>query len=170
MTPLPGGDAPDVHTSPMTTSAVPRLRPRRTRIAFACAAAVIAAGSIGACSSSDRKDASAGRESNAAAVGGQLNPASVDLIADRVEKDGLAMPNRRNVTSTECPKIGCSGKVASDTVSITKFPTTGKAEIYYSKTDPGTGFQIGNVVAGFASSLSDDQRQSYEGAITQASR
>ena len=62
-----------------------------------------------------------------------------------IARNGLPVPNPRDVTNAECPEIGCIEKVDTDTVSIMKFPSSGRAEIYAASTH--NVFQIVDVAA-----------------------
>ncbi|MBV9088360.1 MAG: hypothetical protein JO044_00405 [Mycobacteriaceae bacterium] len=91
------------------------------------------------------------------------NRSAADLIA-AIEGSGLPAPNARNGTTSECPAVGCTDKVDTDTVSIMKFPTTGKAELYAGATQHC--FQIADVVLTFAPTVSPNQQRQYEQVVT----
>jgi hypothetical protein len=68
-----------------------------------------------------------GRHSDAA-NNGSLNSLTVHDILASIGKAGLAVPNPRDVTQNDCPEIGCTDMVETDTVSIIKFLTPGRAQ------------------------------------------
>src|ERR1700758_1372759 len=73
----------------------------------------------------------------------QLNAVSAADVVSAIAGAGLAVPNARDVTQRDCPQIGCASKVETDTVTVTKFPTPGKAAIYAAS---ARLFQIEDVV------------------------
>jgi hypothetical protein len=95
-----------------------------------------------------------------------INPLTADDLVAGIAKAGLAVPNPRNVTQRDCPQIGCAQKVETDTVSVMKFPTPGKAELY-----AGTihdRLLVEDVVMTFAPSVPASQRQAYEAVVKRA--
>lgn len=144
-----------VSTSALTT---PR---RRLIVAAVCAGAALAlAGCRGA-----ETTAGQGQQANTSpGEAGIFNNLSVDDLIASIGQANLPVPNPRNVTARDCPAIGCTEKVETDTVAIMKFPTTGKAELY-----AGTNlqsFQVTDVVMTFAPAVSPDERQQYEQVVT----
>ncbi len=95
---------------------------------------------------------------------GIFNNRSVDDLVTAIQRSGLPAPNPSNVTARDCPAIGCVEKVDTDTVSVMKFPTTGRAELYAGSTQHR--FQIADVVLTFGPMLSPSQQQQYERVIT----
>jgi len=92
--------------------------------------------------------------------GAILNTTSVgDLIA-AFSHAGLAVPNAHDVGPQKCPQIGCIDAVDTDTVSIMKFPSTGKAELYAASIP--RMFQVEDVVLMFSSAVSPEARRGYE--------
>lgn len=61
------------------------------------------------------------------------------------------MPNAHDVGPQKCPHIGCIDAVDTDTVSIMKFPSTGKAELYAASVP--SMFQVEDMVLVFASAI-----------------
>ena len=100
------------------------------------------------------------------AISGSLNPLTVDDILASIGKAGLAVPNPRDVTQSDCPEIGCTDKVETDTVSIIKFPTPGRAQLYAGSTHHV--FQIEDVVMTFSSLVPTSQQLAYEEAVKRA--
>jgi hypothetical protein len=92
--------------------------------------------------------------------GAVLNTTTVgDLVAAFTDA-GLAVPNAHNVGPQKCPQIGCIDAVDTDTVSIMKFPSTGKAELYAAAIP--RMFQAEDVVLVFSSAVSPEARRGYE--------
>jgi hypothetical protein len=91
------------------------------------------------------------------------NRSAADLIT-AIQRNGLPAPNPRNVTTSDCPGIGCVEKIDTDTVSVIKFSTTGKAELYAGSTQHR--FQIADVVVTFGPTVSPSQQQQYEQVVT----
>jgi hypothetical protein len=106
-----------------------------------------------------------GRQSDAA-NSGSLNSLTVDDILASIGKAGLAVPNPRDVTQSDCPEIGCTDKVETDTVSIIKFPTPGRAQLYAGSTHHV--FQIEDVVMTFTSLVPTNEQLAYEEAVKRA--
>jgi hypothetical protein len=90
----------------------------------------------------------------------RLNTTTVAELLAAFTDAGLAVPNAHDVGPEKCPPIGCTDAVDSDTVSIMKFPSTGKAELYAASV-PGM-FQVEDVVLVFSSALPPDARRGYE--------
>lgn len=89
-----------------------------------------------------------------------LNTATASGLVAAFTKAGLQVPNPRDVTQAKCPPIGCVEAVDSDTVSIIKFPGTGKAERFAGAT-PDI-FLIEDIVLVFSPAVPAAQRGSYE--------
>jgi hypothetical protein len=79
---------------------------------------------------------------------------------------GLAAPNPRDVTQRDCPAMGCTNKVETDTVSVIKFPSSGKAQLYAGSAHQV--FQIADIVLTFAPSVPTTQWIAYEIAVKRA--
>jgi hypothetical protein len=99
-------------------------------------------------------------------ISNRLNPLTIKDILVSIGKAGLAVPNPRDVTQRDCPEIGCANKVETDTVSIIKFPTPGKAQLYAGST--GHAFQIEDVVMTFTSLVRTNEQLAYEEAVKRA--
>jgi hypothetical protein len=96
-------------------------------------------------------------------ISNRLNPLTIKDILVAIGKAGLAVPNPRDVTQRDCPEIGCENKVETDTVSIIKFPTPGKAQLYAGSTEHA--FQIEDVVMTFTSLVPTNEQLAYEEAV-----
>lgn len=94
---------------------------------------------------------------------GIVDPASVDDLLAAIAKAGLPVADRRDATGRDCPNIGCVQRVQTDTVTITRFPTSGQAEIYGSAHDDA--YQIVDIVLSFAASTPPSARLGYERAV-----
>lgn len=143
--------ASDVSDSP-TTSA-------RSRLVVAALCVVAVAG----CASSQTAPQQTQTNPGAGGVAIVNNQSIGDLITS-IQRSGLPVPNPRNVTASDCPAIGCVNKVDTDTLSIMKFPTTGRAELYAGSAPHS--FQITDVVITFAPTVTPSQQQQYEQLVT----
>lgn len=92
-----------------------------------------------------------------------LNISTVDDLLASIANAGLAAPNPRDVTQRDCPAIGCIVKVETDTVSIMRFPTSGRAQLYAGSTHHV--FLIEDVVIGFSPAVSMNEKLAYEAAV-----
>jgi hypothetical protein len=106
------------------------------------------------------------RLTNGNPPGEVLNPSTIADLLAAIANAGLAAPNPRDVTQRDCPDIGCMTKIDTDTVSIIKFSTTGRAELYAGSTHHV--FLIEDVVMTFADSVPTGQRLEYERAVKRA--
>jgi hypothetical protein len=97
-----------------------------------------------------------------------LDPLTVNDILAAVSDAGLPVPNPRDVTQQECPDIGCTNKVDTDTVSIMKFASPGGAQLYAGSTH-GV-FQVVDVVLKFSPGVPPGQQRDYELAVKRAVR
>jgi hypothetical protein len=89
-----------------------------------------------------------------------LNTASAPGLVAAFTKAGLQVPNPHDVTQAKCPPIGCVEAIDSDTVSIIKFPGTGKAERFAGAT-PDI-YLIEDIVLVFTPAVPASQRVTYE--------
>ena len=103
------------------------------------------------------------RQTNPTASVDNLDPYSVEDIVASIGRAGLPVPNPRDVTSQECPEIGCIHKVHTDTISLMKFPTPGKAQLYAAATEHR--FQVADVVLTFSPTMTHNQQLKYEVAV-----
>ena len=100
--------------------------------------------------------------------GVRLNTTTVAEIVASFTDAGLAVSNAHDVGPQKCPQIGCIDAVDTDTVSIVKFPSTGKAE-QYAASIPNM-FQVEDVVLVFSSAMSPEARRAYEQVAQHAIR
>lgn len=98
----------------------------------------------------------------------RLNTTTVAELVASFTDAGLAMSNAHDVGPQKCPQIGCIDAVDTDTVSIMKFPSTGKAELYAGSIP--NMFQVEDVVLVFSSAVSPDARRAYEQVAKHAVR
>lgn len=105
---------------------------------------------------------------NTAAPAGppQLNGVSATQLMDAIVKAGLPALNRRDVTSVKCPKLQCLQAIDTDTVSVLKFPGTGKAELYAAAI--ANVYQVEDVVLTFAPTVTGGLKQQYESVVNRA--
>ncbi|MGH3521251.1 MAG: hypothetical protein ACRDU4_00150 [Mycobacterium sp.] len=92
--------------------------------------------------------------------GASLNTTTVAELVAAFTDAGLAVANAHDVGPQKCPHIGCIDAVDTDTVSIMKFPSTGKAELYGASVP--SMFQVEDVVLVFSSAIPPEARRSYE--------
>jgi hypothetical protein len=98
----------------------------------------------------------------------RLNTTTVAELVAAFTDAGLAVPNAHDVGPQKCPQIGCIDAVNTDTVSIIKFPITGKAELYAGSIP--NMFLVEDVVLVFSSAVSPDARRAYERVAKDAIR
>jgi len=79
---------------------------------------------------------------------------------------GWAVPNPRDVTARDCPEIGCTAKVDTDAVSIIRFPSPGKAQLYAGSRHQV--FQSADVVMTFSPSVPPSLQVEYERVVQRA--
>jgi hypothetical protein len=89
-----------------------------------------------------------------------LNTTTVGELVAAFTHAGLAVSNAHDVGPQKCPQIGCIDAVDTDTVSIMKFPSTGKAELYAASIP--SMFQLEDVVLVFSSAVSPEAKRAYE--------
>ncbi|MBS4728714.1 hypothetical protein MSM1_10345 [Mycobacterium sp. SM1] len=112
---------------------------------------------VAACGARTSGDEDRTRHPGGAAI---LNTTTVAEFVAAFADAGLAVPNAHDVGPQKCPRIGCIDAVDTDTVSIVKFPSTGKAELYAASV--AHMFQVEDVVLVFSSVLSPEARRPYE--------
>jgi hypothetical protein len=143
------------------TSTAPPIRRRLLAMVVSFLGVLV----VAACSGHQVTQQNEGTHSDTA-ISHSLNPLTVDDILTSIGKAGLAVPNPRDVTQRDCPEIGCANKVETDTVSIIKFPTPGKAQLYAGSTQHV--FQIEDVVMTFSSLVPTSAQPRYEEAVKRA--
>lgn len=128
---------------------------------FAIVISVFGLITAAACAAPTVTDETADRDDTTTSY--SLNPLTVDDIVGSIGEAGLAVPNPRNVTQRDCPKIGCTTKVETDTVSILKFPSPGSAQLYAASTP--SHFQIADVVMIFSPGVPSSEQLAYAAAV-----
>ncbi len=142
---------------------------RRGRVGLAC----LAAGAllIPACSNvmpAAREPSSSAaplpsKSTGASALrGGELHTLTAAGVIDAMSKAGLPAPNPLETTRRECPAIGCSQSIVTDTVAVKSFETIGEAERF--AVSRGL-FQVGAVVLSFAPVLTEAERARYRAQL-----
>ncbi len=99
----------------------------------------------------------AGARAPGAAV--MLNDISVATVLDAMAKAKLPVLNARDTTSSRCPEAGCVQATDTDAVSILKFPSTGRAELYAAAVRDM--LQVEDIVVVYAPTVSDEQKAAY---------
>jgi len=98
-------------------------------------------------------------------VGGpvSLNTISASQVVGAITKAGLPALNAHDVTAQKCPALHCTQGIATDTVSVFKFPTTGLAQKYEASTS--NVYLIEDLVLVFAPTVSSELKQDYEKVV-----
>lgn len=97
-----------------------------------------------------------------------IDPAQVNQIAEAVRSQKLTLTGQHDATKQLCPDAGCSSAVAFDQLTILKFPTTGRAQIYNGSVDDG--YQVLDLVVTFPPNTASDVRDRYFEAVRIAVR
>jgi hypothetical protein len=95
-----------------------------------------------------------------------LNDVSVAAVMDAITKAKLPAANPRDATASKCPEAGCVDAMDTDTVSILKFPSTGRAELYAAAVRDM--LQVEDIVVLFAPTVTSDQKAAYGQAVKNA--
>jgi len=95
-----------------------------------------------------------------------LNDVSTAAVLDAIIKAKLPAANAHNATDATCPEAGCVEARATDTVSILKFPSTGRAELYASSMP--AMMQVEDIVLVFDKTVSDAQKADYAQVVKKA--
>jgi hypothetical protein len=88
-----------------------------------------------------------------------LNDVSVATVLDAIAKAKLPVLNARDTTSSRCPEAGCMEATDTDAVSILKFPSTGRAELYAAAVPDM--LQVEDIVVVYAPTLTGEQKAAY---------
>jgi hypothetical protein len=75
--------------------------------------------------------------------GGELHALTAAGVIDAITKTGLPAPNPLDTTAQDCPRIGCTQSIVTDTVTVKSFETTGQAARF---AVPRGLFQVATVV------------------------
>ncbi|QEN13022.1 hypothetical protein ACRDU6_10360 [Mycolicibacterium sp. ELW1] len=97
-----------------------------------------------------------------------LNNVSVAEVLNAITKAKLPAVNARDETASTCPTAGCLEATDTDTVSILKFPSTGRAELYAAAVPDM--LQVEDIVVVFAPTLTSEQKTAYGQAVKNAMR
>ncbi|AQT78979.1 hypothetical protein B1R94_06415 [Mycolicibacterium litorale] len=92
-----------------------------------------------------------------------LNDVSVAEVLAAITKAKLPAVNPRDATAAKCPAAGCVEATDTDTVSILKFPSTGRAEVYAAAMPDM--LQAEDIVVIFAPTLTDEQKSAYRRVV-----
>ncbi|BBY62757.1 hypothetical protein MHEL_10000 [Mycolicibacterium helvum] len=95
-----------------------------------------------------------------------LNDVSVAAVLGAITKANLPASNPRDTTASTCPEAGCLQATDTDTVSILKFPSTGRAELYAAAVP--NMLQVEDIVVVFAPTLTSEQKAAYGQVIKNA--
>lgn len=97
-----------------------------------------------------------------------LNNVSVAQVMDAITKANLPAVNARDVTAATCPTAGCLEATDTDTVSVLKFPSTGRAELYAAAVPDM--LQVEDIVVVFAPTLTREQKAAYGQVVKNSMR
>ena len=95
-----------------------------------------------------------------------LNDVSTTELLDAFTKAKLPAVNAHDATDATCPEAGCVEARATDTVSILKFPSTGRAELYASAMP--AMIQVEDIVLVFDKTVNDAQKAAYAQVVKNA--
>lgn len=95
-----------------------------------------------------------------------LNNVSTAAVLEAITKAKLPAVNAHDATDAMCPEAGCVEARATDTVSILKFPSTGRAELYASSIP--AMMQVEDIVLVFDKSVNDAQKAAYAQVVKKA--
>ncbi|TGD85598.1 hypothetical protein BayCH28_21480 [Mycolicibacterium sp. CH28] len=95
-----------------------------------------------------------------------LNDISVAAVVDAINKAKLPAVNPRDATASTCPAAGCVQATDTDTVSILKFPSTGRAEVYAASMPDM--LQVEDIVVIFTPTMTSEQKAAYGRVIKSA--
>jgi hypothetical protein len=94
--------------------------------------------------------------------GGEAHASTAAGIIDAITKVGLPAPNPLDTTAQDCPRIGCTQSIVTDTVAVKSFETTGQAQRF---AVPRDLFQVATVVVSFAPVLTEAERARYQAQL-----
>jgi hypothetical protein len=94
--------------------------------------------------------------------GGELHALTAAGVIDAITKAGLPAPNPLDTTAQDCPRIGCTQSIVTDTVAVKSFDTTGQAARF---AVPRGLFQVATVVVSFAPVLTEAERARYRAQL-----
>lgn len=97
-----------------------------------------------------------------------LNNVSVAQVLAAITKAKLPALNARDATESTCPTAGCLEATNTDTVSILKFPSTGRAELYAAALPDM--LQVEDIVVVFAPTLTSEQQAAYGQVVKNSMR
>jgi hypothetical protein len=88
-----------------------------------------------------------------------LNTTTAAEVVEAFTKAGLPVPNVHDATQATCPPINCTDAMASDTVTVIKFASTGAAQRFAGTTRDV--YQIEDIVLVF-NHVPADQQTAFE--------
>jgi hypothetical protein len=107
-----------------------------------------------------------GHPANPAEVPAPLNGLTAAQVVDDFARAGLPTLNKQDITTTDCPKLGCVQAIRTDTVTVLKFPATGLAQRYIES--ERNDYQIEDLVLAFSPTVSADVKRRYEQVVERA--
>ena len=127
---------------------------------------LVAIGIIAALAGCGGRDTGAKAPSGGAHGPALLNNVSTAAVLDAITKAKLPAVNAHDATDALCPEAGCVEARATDTVSILKFPSTGRAELYASSMPKM--MQVEDIVLVFDKTVTDAQKAAYGQVVKKA--
>lgn len=99
-------------------------------------------------------------------VNNAVDPFSLDAILDHVEKQGLPVTGAKDTTDQTCATAKCDKAVTADQLTIARFASTGRAEVYAGTQEHM--FQVLDIVVTFPADTSPAAREQYSEAVKSA--
>lgn len=96
----------------------------------------------------------------------QVDPATLDQLADAIAEAGRPVTGRTDATAQLCPDAGCTLALTTDQFTLMKFPTTGRAELWAG--EHLDAFQLLDIAMSFPANTPQEQQESYETALHSA--
>jgi hypothetical protein len=95
-----------------------------------------------------------------------LNVVDVDTVMAAIAKANLPAANAHDATASRCPDAGCVRATDTDTVTVMKFPSTGRAELYAAGVRDM--LQVEDIVVVFGPTATNEQKAAYGQVVKNA--
>ncbi|WLP92067.1 hypothetical protein [Gordonia sp. NB41Y] len=132
----------------------------RAHLRRAVAGCLIALGALGAAACSSPSEE---RAVETALRSNQVDPVTLDQLADAIAEAGRPVTGRKDATTQLCPEAGCTLALTTDQFTLMKFPTTGRAELWAGENLDA--FQLLDITMSFPANTPQEQQESYETAL-----
>lgn len=93
---------------------------------------------------------------------GEMRALTALAVVHELTRAGFPAANPLDTTAQDCPAIGCTQSIVTDTLRVKSFPTTAQAQRY---AVPRALYQVETVVVAFAPPLSERERARYQAEI-----